>query len=122
MATSIIDQGMELLRAQGLLEESTVELPDVETPQEEASELDVMKALVDQLQAMTDRLSLAEAVDVLQMQVRELTLLVTQLTTCVMMPTIKVPVRDQTGRITEVREIRTPNSVMASDLPDPGSW
>jgi hypothetical protein len=113
MKKSVVDIGMEILRAEGALRvpEPKVESDDVNLEEEEdddESELKVMQALTNQLQAMTDRLSLAETVKALSEQVTALSGMVQHLCTLVTQPRIKVPVRDEAGRIIEVREVVTP--------------
>lgn len=112
MKRSVVDIGMEILRAEGALRvpEPNVESDDVnlENEEDEESELKVMQALTNQLQAMTDRLSLAETVKALSEQVTALSSMVQHLCTLVTQPRVKVPVRDEAGRIIEVREVVTP--------------
>lgn len=112
MKRSVVDIGMEILRAEGALRvpEPKVESDDVnlENEEDEESELKVMQALTNQLQAMTDRLSLAETVKALSEQVTALSSMVQHLCTLVTQPRVKVPVRDEAGRIIEVREVVTP--------------
>jgi hypothetical protein len=113
MKKSVVDIGMEILRAEGALRvpEPKVESDDVNLGEEEdddESELKVMQALTNQLQAMTDRLSLAETVKALSEQVTALSGMVQHLCTLVTQPRIKVPVRDEAGRIIEVREVAAP--------------
>lgn len=128
MKRSVVDIGLELLRAEGALRVpeptiDTVESTDVNLGGEEdddESELKVMQALTNQLQAMTDRLSLAETVKALSEQVTALSGMVQHLCTLVIQPRIKVPVRDEAGRIIEVHEIAAPipEMGMMSDGPD----
>lgn len=113
MKRSVVDIGMEILRAEGALSipEPKVESDDVKSEEQEGddeSELKVMQALTAQLQAMTDRLSLAETVKLLSQQVTDLQMAVQHLCTLTTQPRVKVPVRDEAGRIIEVREVVAP--------------
>lgn len=121
MKRSVVDIGMEILRAEGALSvpEPKVESDDVKSEEEDdddESELKVMQALTAQLQAMTDRLSLAETVKLLSQQVTELQMAVQHLCMLTTQPRIKVPVRDEAGRIIEVREIAAPPPMPMDDL------
>lgn len=106
-AKSVVDIGMEILRAEGALVEPVVD-PQIEPVEEPPSELDVMQGLVTQLQTLTDRLSLAETVRVMTEQLSALTALVQNLSVLVTQPRVKVPVRDEAGRIVQVREVVQP--------------
>jgi len=118
MARSVVDIGMEILRAEGALpvEPVVAKVTEVEDDEkeDEPDELEVMKALADQLTALADRLAIKETLTVLSAQVSKLTELVIQLQMYTTQPRIKVPVRDEAGRITQVREILDP-SIEATD-------
>jgi hypothetical protein len=75
--------------------------PPAQTP---PTELDVMVQLANQLQTLTDRLALQPAVEALMAQVSMLQSTVEQLMAVCLAPRIKEPVRDEAGRIIEVRE------------------
>lgn len=117
MSRSVVDIGMEILRAEGALQPTPiVQAPEPEPDDDEEDEIDhaaVMKALADQLTTLADRLAVKDTLDMLSRQVSRLTELVVQLQILATQPRIKVPVRDEAGRITEVREIVPP--VEASD-------
>ena len=120
-SSSVIEQGMAILRSRGeWLEPADEEM--AETSDQEAGEpapLEVIKALTDQLQAMTDRLSLADAVATMSTQIGVLTSMCEQLCILVTQPRIKVPIRDEAGRIIEVRElVQTPASPYMGDQMD----
>lgn len=101
---SVVDIGMEILRAEGALPMGD---PVVEEPvePEQPKPTDAMAKLADQLERITDRLSLAEAVAEMHQVLLSLTRQVALLSDLVTKPRIKVPVRDEAGRITEVREV-----------------
>lgn len=108
MGRSVVDIGLEILRAEGALIEPIVDTPDQPVEPALPTELDVMQQLTAQLQQMADRLSLADQVRALGAQMVTLTALVEQLTTLVTQPRVKVPIRDEAGRIIEVREVTDP--------------
>jgi hypothetical protein len=100
---SVVDIGMEILRAEGAI---PMEAPAAETAEpKKPTETELMGALADQLERMADRLSLAEAVAEMQTMLKTLTNQVALLSDLVAKPRVKVPVRDEAGRITEVREV-----------------
>jgi hypothetical protein len=113
MSRSVVDIGMEILRAEGALQPvPVVEAPETEPEdddEEEPDQIAAMKALADQLTVLADRLAVKDTLDMLSRQVSRLTELVVQLQVYTTQPRIKVPVRDEAGRITEVREIVAPN-------------
>ena len=105
---------MEILRAARMdsdpMDESSSEdaTEDATESEDEPSELEVMKQLADQLTTLADRLAIRETVDMLCTQVSTLTRMVEQLAVLVSTPKVKVPIRDEAGRITEVREVSLP--------------
>ncbi len=111
MARSVVEIGMEILRAAQMDSESMDEMsPDDATEdsaegEKEPTHMEVMQQLADQLTTLADRLAIRETVDMLAVQVTTLTRMVEQLAVLVSTPKIKVPIRDEAGRITEVREI-----------------
>lgn len=114
MSRSVVDIGMEILRAEGVLQPiPVVEAPETEPEDDEEDDepdqIAAMKALADQLTILADRLAVKDTLDMLSRQVGRLTDLVIQLQVIATQPRIKVPVRDEAGRITEVREIVAPN-------------
>ena len=112
-STSVIEQGMAILRSRGEwvepVEPALTPSPDPQTfgP----APLEVIRSLTDYLQALTDRLTLADAVATMSTQIGVLTSICEQLCILVSQPRIKVPIRDEAGRIIEVREF--------TDIPAP---
>lgn len=104
---SVVDIGMEILRAEGALPmgDPVVDEVELEPAVVPPSPADVMGRLADQLERVTDRLSLAEAVAEMHQVLMGLTRQVALLSDLVTKPRIKVPVRDEAGRITQVREV-----------------
>lgn len=112
---SVVDIGMEILRAEGVLDDLTVvatqlaepddEEDDVEEDEEDVDPLKVVAEITDRLSALAEQLAVRQTLDLLATQVSRLTELVVQLQMYVTQPRIKVPVRDEAGRIVEVREV-----------------
>lgn len=114
MAKSVVEIGMELLRAAGSDSDMADEMaPDDATEdaaegEDEPSEVEMMSKLADQLETLADRLAIRETLDSLALQVTSLSRMVEHLSFLISTPKIKVPIRDEAGRITEVREISAP--------------
>lgn len=111
MARSVVDIGMEILRAEGALAEPVVSTSQVSADSEtdDADEADKVGELLDEvttrLGQLADQLAVRQTLDLLATQVSRLTDLVVQLQLYVTQPRVKVPVRDEAGRIVEVREV-----------------
>lgn len=117
MRRSVVDIGMEILRAEGALDEpivQTVQAPeeDDETDDEPAP-AELLKEVTDRLTALADQLAVRQTLDLLASQVSRLTELVVQMQIYVTQPRVKMPIRDEAGRIIEVREVMAPG--MGSD-------
>lgn len=115
MRRSVVDIGMEILRAEGALQPEPIvtSIPEAEDDDEGEedegpSEIEMMKALADQLTVLADRLAVKETLTLLTTEVSRLTDLVVQLQVLSTQPRVKVPVRDEAGRIIEVREMVAP--------------
>lgn len=106
---SVVELGMELLRQSGQLSglsEIEVESEDESEPESEnPSSVELMCELMDRLERLADHLATQDTLNALIARTNQLTMLVEQLMVLVTAPRIKVPVRDEAGRIIEVREM-----------------
>ena len=100
-ARSVVDIGMEILRAEGAYEEPTLE----ETPAVEATEAEVLGALISQVQIMVDRLAIDTRLETLESMLVQQASMIVSLTQLVMTPRRRIPVRDEAGNIVEVMDV-----------------
>ena len=99
---SVVDIGMEILRAEGAYEEPVaVE----ETPAVEATEAEVLGALISQVQIMVDRLAIDTRLETLESMLVQQASMIVSLTQLVMTPRRRIPVRDEAGNIIEVMDV-----------------
>lgn len=102
---SVVDVGMELLRASGAFVEPVEDDDDELEEPEEATEAQVLGALVAQVQAMMDRLAIDGRMERLEAMLVQQAQVLASLTELVSLPRRRVPVRDEAGVITEVIDV-----------------